>query len=127
MVIILMEVFMEMIFHLHPDIFLLVKDGKKDVEVRLNDEKRQKLKVGDKLVFLKRPDEVEKVEAVVEELKYFNNFFEVADYYTMERIHRPELTKDEYVNDMQRFYSEEEQNKYGVVCIKYKKVDDVDV
>ncbi len=118
---IIMEVFMEMIFHLHPDIFELVKDGKKDVEVRLNDEKRQQLKVGDKLVFLKRPEEVEKVEATVKELKYFNNFYEVADYYKMERIHNPKLTKEEYVNDMQRFYSKEEQEKYGVVCIIYEK------
>jgi len=112
---------MEMIFHLHPDIFDLVKDGKKDVEVRLNDEKRQQLSVGDKLVFLKRPDEVEKIEAIVKELKYFNNFNEVADYYEMERIHQPQLTKEEYVQDMQRFYSEDEQKKYGVVCIVYEK------
>ena len=112
---------MEMIIHLHPDIFDLVKDGKKDVEVRLNDEKRQQLSVGDKLVFLKRPDEVEKIEAIVKELKYFNNFNEVADYYEMERIHQPQLTKEEYVQDMQRFYSEDEQKKYGVVCIVYEK------
>lgn len=110
-----------MIIHLHPDIFDLVKDGKKDVEVRLNDEKRQQLSVGDKLVFLKRPDEVEKIEAIVKELKYFNNFNEVADYYEMERIHQPQLTKEEYVQDMQRFYSEDEQKKYGVVCIVYEK------
>ena len=112
---------MEMIFHLHPDIFELVKDGKKDVEVRLNDEKRQKLKVGDTLIFLKRPDELEKVEAKVIGLEYFNDFIEVANHYKMERIHQPELTKEEYVNDMQRFYSKEEQNKYGVVCIIYEK------
>ena len=93
---------MEMIVHLHPDIFELVKNGKKDVEVRVNDEKRQKLKIGDKLIFLKRPEEV-------------------ADYYSMERIHRPELTKEEYINDMQRFYSKEEQEEYGIVCILYEK------
>ena len=110
-----------MIFHLHPDIFELVKNGKKDVEVRLNDEKRQKLKIGDKLIFLKRPDEIEKVEATVVDLKYYNNFYEVADNYEMERIHQPHLTKEEYVNDMQRFYSKEEQENYGVVCIIYKK------
>jgi len=112
---------MEMIFHLHPDIFELVKNGKKDVEVRLNDEKRQRLRVGDHLVFLKRPDEEEKVEATVKELKYFNNFNEVVNYYPMERIHRPELTKDEYIKDMERYYSKEEQSELGVVCIVYEK------
>ena len=112
---------MEMIVHLHPDIFELVKNGKKDVEVRLNDEKRQKLKVGDTLVFLKRPLEDERIEAKVVELKLFNNFLEVVNYYPMERIHRPELTKEEYIEDMQRYYSKEEQEQLGVVCIIYKK------
>ena len=112
---------MEMIVHLHPDIFELVKNGKKDVEVRVNDEKRQKLKIGDKLIFLKRPEEVEKIEATVIDLKYFKSFKEVSDYYSMERIHRPELTKEEYINDMQRFYSKEEQEEYGIVCILYEK------
>ena len=110
-----------MICHLHPDIFELVKNGKKDVEVRLNDEKRQKLKVGDKLIFLKRPDEVEKIEATVVDLKYYNNFEEVVDSYAMERIHRPELTREEYINDMQRYYSKEEQAELGVVCIICEK------
>ena len=110
---------MEMICHLHPDIFELVKNGKKDVEVRLNDEKRKKLHVGDKLLFLKRPLEVEKISATVTDLKYFNNLEEVVDYYSMERIHYPHLTKEEYLNDMQRYYSKEEQKELGVVCIIY--------
>ena len=43
---------MEMFIHLDSDIFDLVKNGKKDVEVRLNDPKRRNLKVGDTLIFL---------------------------------------------------------------------------
>ncbi len=118
---------MEMICHLHPDIFELIKNGKKDVEVRLNDEKRKKLHVGDKIIFLKRPLEEEKIEAQVLELKYFNNLLEVVDSFDMERIHFPHLTKEEYLKDMERYYSKEEQKELGVVCIIYKKVDDVDV
>jgi hypothetical protein len=45
----------------------------------------------------------------------------------MERIHFPYLTKEEYLRDMERYYSKEEQKELGVVCIIYKKVDDVDV
>lgn len=33
------------------DQFLLVKQGSKTIEIRLNDEKRQQLKVGDTIVF----------------------------------------------------------------------------
>lgn len=118
---------MEMIFHLHPDIFELILNGKKDVEVRLNDEKRKKLHVGDKITFLKRPLEDKKIEAQVLDLKYFNNLEEVVDFFDMERIHFPYLTKEEYLKDMERYYSKEEQKNFGVVCIIYKKVDDVDV
>ncbi len=113
---------MEMICHLHPDIFKLIENGDKDVEIRLNDEKRQQLKIGDKIIFLKRPLEDEKIEAVVKDLKYFNNFLEVVEYYEMKRIHKPDLTKEEYINDMERFYSAEEQSELGVVAIEYEKV-----
>ena len=43
-----------MIIHLDEDIFNVVKNGTKTVEVRLYDEKRKNIKVGDKLTFLKR-------------------------------------------------------------------------
>ncbi len=56
----------EMIVHLDADIFEVVKNGTKCIEDRVNDEKRRKLKIGDKLIFLKRPDDIEKIEVVVE-------------------------------------------------------------
>ena len=34
---------MKMTFHLHSDVFEIVRKGEKDIEVRLNDEKRRKL------------------------------------------------------------------------------------
>ena len=49
-----------MIVHLHKEIFDIVKDGVKDVEIRLNDEKRKRLSVGDTLIFINRGDENEK-------------------------------------------------------------------
>ena len=48
---------MEMVIHLDSDVFYIVKNGKKDVEVRVNDLKRRKLNVGDTLIFLKRPND----------------------------------------------------------------------
>ena len=37
--------------HLHPEIFETVKRGTKNVEARVFDEKRQRLELGDALVF----------------------------------------------------------------------------
>ena len=113
---------MEMIVHLHPEVFDIVLNKDKDVEIRVNDEKRRKLHVGDTLVFLKRDSEEEKITAKVTNLVYFNNFEEVTNYYDMKRIYLEETTKNEYITLMKKFYSDEEVNKYGVVAIEFKVI-----
>ena len=71
---------MEMIVHLDSDIFDIVESGSKDVEIKLNDEKRRQLKVGDTLVFLRRPDDVDSVKATITNLVYLNSDEEVSKY-----------------------------------------------
>lgn len=116
---------MEMIIHLDEDIFEIVKNGTKDVEVRLNDEKRRKLSIGDTLIFLKRPEEIEKIYAIVTDLKYYSNFEELSKNYSIEKMYLPGYTKEYFVNDiLGRFYSNDEQNKYGVVAIEFKIKED---
>lgn len=112
---------MEMIVHLHPDVFEIVRMGKKDVEVRVNDGKRRKLNIGDTLVFLKRPNDDEEIRAKVIGLEYYDFFDTLVDNYDMERIYLSNYTKEEYLNEMKRFYTKEEQEKYGVVAIIFRK------
>ena len=112
---------MIMNFRLDSDIFDIIKNGTKDVEIRLNDEKRQKLHIGDKLVFLKRPELKEKIEAYVVGLDYYKDFNEVIDAYSMERIFKAGTSKEELEKIYKRFYSDEETEKYGVVAICFKK------
>ena len=111
---------MEMILRLHPEVFDIVLQGDKDVEVRVNDEKRRTLHVGDNLIFLNRANEEEKIAAKVNNLVYFNSFEELTDYYDMKRIYLEETTKDEYINLMKKFYSDEEVIEYGVVAIEFE-------
>lgn len=110
---------MEMIIHLDSDIFDIVKNKSKNVEIRVNDEKRRKLSVGDKLVFLKRPDDIESITGTVIKLVYFNSFLEVVDNYSMERIYLKDSTKEEFVNLMKKFYDDELVNEYGIVAIEF--------
>jgi len=111
---------MEMIIHLDSDIFDIVKNKSKNVEIRVNDEKRRKLIVGDTLVFIKRPDDIESIKGKVTKLVYFNSFEEVVDNYEMKRIYLEESTKEEFINLMKRFYSDEIVNEYGVVAIEFE-------
>ena len=111
-----------MIVHLDEDIFENVKHGTKNVEVRVNDEKRRKLKVGDKITFLKRPDDIESIDAIVEDLKYYNNFNELVKDYKIEELYSEGFSKEEFLDLLKRFYSDDEINKYGTVAIKFKIV-----
>lgn len=112
---------MEMKVHLHSDVFEIVKSGVKDIEVRVNDEKRRKLRVGDTLVFLKRPLEDEEIRAKVVGLEYYDYFENLVDNYDMKRIYLENYTKEMYLEEMARFYTLEEQEKDGVVAILFEK------
>ena len=77
---------MEMKLHLADDIFEVVNNGTKCVEIRLNDEKRQKLHIGDKLIFLDM-NEKRKIETIIEELSYYRNAKEMIEHYSIEEIY----------------------------------------
>lgn len=113
---------MEMIIHLHPEIFEIVKSGKKTIEARVNDEKRRTLKVGDTLRFLKRPDEVEQLLCKVTGLEYYNNFEEMVKNYEMKDLYLESYTKEEFIKLLEQFYTKEEQAEWGVVAIRFEKI-----
>lgn len=113
---------MKMIVHLHPEVFEIVESGAKDVEARVYDEKRRKLKIGDTLVFLKRPLEEEKIVAKVVDLKVFKNFLELGKFYEMKRLYLENYTLEMWLDILKQFYSEEEINKNGVVAIVFEQV-----
>ena len=108
--------------HLDADVFEVVEKGIKNVEVRVNDEKRRKMKVGDEIIFLKRPLEEEKIVTKIVGLKVYSDFNELVKDYEIERLYLKEFTKEQFVELLSRFYSDEEQEKYGVVAIEFEKV-----
>jgi len=109
-----------MVIHLDGDIFDNVKHGTKNVEVRVNDEKRRKIKVGDKITFFKRPDDIENIDAIVENLSYYKNFKDLVKDYTIEELYSKGYSKEEFLYLLKRFYSDDEIDKYGTVAIKFK-------
>ena len=108
--------------HLDEDVFEVVKKGVKNVEVRVNDEKRRKMKLGDEIIFFKRPLENEKIVSKITGLKTFKNFNELVNEYPIERLYLETYTKNEFIELLRRFYSDEEQEKYGVVAIEFEVI-----
>lgn len=112
---------MEMIIHLDSDIFDLVNNGTKTIEGRVNDEKRRKLSIGDRLIFVNREDDNNIIESIVEDLIYFDNFEEMVEKFDIKYLYKGSYTKNDYLDLIKRFYKDEEIKKNGVVAIIFKK------
>lgn len=95
--------------------FYRIKNGLKEVEFRLFDEKRQQIKIGDKIEFSKLPELEEKLVVDVLDLYRANNFEEL-----FFNIYNDKQEAADKAERMRAFYSEDEERKYGVLGIKVK-------
>jgi len=98
--------------------FEAIKSGKKDIELRLNDEKRQQLQLGDTITFFKLPDQKETVVAEIVGLLRYPTFADLAEDFAPERMGGTDKTS--IVQGMHKYYSPEDQARLGVVGIKLK-------
>lgn len=101
--------------------FKRILSGKKTIEYRVNDEKRQKIKIGDKIIFSLRPLEVEKIEVVITDLKYYKNLLEMFTA-TFDRDFKDRYKSPQEVVDNTPYYTEEDIEKYGCVAIYFEKI-----
>lgn len=99
--------------------FKSIKEGTKTIELRLNDEKRSLLKVGDEIEFTNR-DTNEKLSVDIINLHKYASFEELYKHFNKIEMG---YTADEPANpkDMEAYYSKEEQDKYGVLGIEIRK------
>ena len=109
--------------NLNPKYFELIKSGKKILEGRLNDEKRQKFNVGDKIIFYKEPQRTEEQTAVITGKYLFNSFVDMANQLEKADLGFENESKEEMINCYHQFYSKEDENKYGVVIFRVKLID----
>ena len=107
--------------HLESEIFDLVNNNIKDIEIRINDEKRRKLKVGD-IVVIKNRKNNEIISVEIVDLEYFYSFCDCIDNYDLNRLYNDKITKKEFLNLLYKFYTSEEESKYGVVAIIFRKI-----
>ena len=98
----------------------LLKVGIKTIELRLWDEKRQLIRVGDNITFsdLSNPSDTFVAEVVA--LHRAPSFDKLCD--TISPQQAGFTTKEEMINCLQEFYTLEAQQKYGVVGIKVQKI-----
>ena len=95
--------------------FEMIKSGQKTIELRLFDEKRQQVKVGDKIVFTNTTTG-ETLNTTVVKLHRFDSFEELYKSLPLLKCgYTTENVDNAKSSDMEQYYSVGEQNKYGVV------------
>lgn len=107
---------------LQPEYFNFILNGTKRIEIRLNDEKRQNIKLGDKIKFLKEPDLNESFEAQVIGLLRYNSFEEMFKDYDISILSDKSMTKEELISVLEQLYTKEKQEKYGVLGIRIELI-----
>ena len=111
---------MEYIMKLNSKYFEYIKNGTKRIEVRLNDEKRADIKIGDKIVFLKEPELIEELHTSVTNLIIKNGFKELIKNLDVCQYSDATESEDTFLADLYKFYNEEQEKKYGVIGIEIK-------
>ena len=105
-----------------PEPFELIRTGNKTIELRLNDEKRQKIRFGD-IVEFTQTETGEKLTAEVTDLFQFDSF---AELYQKLPLLKCGYTEADISNakpeDMELYYSLEQQKEYGVLGIEIKMI-----
>lgn len=117
------------VMHMNSAMFDAVKAGTKTIEVRLFDEKRKLIDVGDYIEFRRVGNEDDRIKKRVANMflnKTFKKIFEKSMFdeqgewvreYTPEQFGSPkDCTTDEYVEAMYRIYGRAEEEKYGAIA-----------
>lgn len=101
--------------------FEKIASGKKKVEMRLFDEKRKNLNVGDKIIFSKQGKEENKLRVKITKLNKFSSFNELYEFYEDKTLLGYEIGQTAKPEDMEKYYTKQEQ-KDGVVAIEFELI-----
>ncbi|MEK7631982.1 MAG: ASCH domain-containing protein [Patescibacteria group bacterium] len=104
---------------LDPLYFSEIVSGKKTAELRLYDQKRQAVRVGDVIVFTKNGNENESITCSVADMTLAKTFAEL-----LEKIPTGAAgatPREPFLQAMRSFYPEELEKRHGVVAIHIKR------
>lgn len=102
--------------NLQPRYFDYIEGGTKRIELRLYDEKRKEIQLGDEIDFYK--SETDWVKTKVVGLLRYESFEELFKDFDIEVLADSSMTKDELLGVLEEFYTKDKQKYYGVLGIR---------
>ncbi len=111
--------------NLVPTAFVKIADGNKTIELRLNDEKRQRINVEDTVVF-DCSSTKDIITAQISGLHKFSNFKELYNALPLEKCGYTVAELDTaHYTDMEQYYTKEQIEKYGALGIELFNVSSI--
>ncbi len=105
--------------NLCPGPYHMIERGEKTIELRLYDEKRQKIQTGDILCLVHTEDETKKLYARVVALHLFNSFAELYRHLPLLKCgYTPQNVGNAHPRDMDAYYSPRLQGQYRALGIE---------
>ena len=104
--------------NLQPRYFNYIKNGTKRIELRLYDEKRSKIRLGDTIIFSN--PEGESLSTQVIGLLRYADFESLFQDFSIDLLADKAMSKSELIQVLSDFYPAEEQQKQGVLGIRIK-------
>ena len=98
--------------------FDAIVSGNKTIESRLYDAKRQKIQIGDRIIFTNRDNSEQTVAAEVVDLLRYATFRDLFSHNNPRKFGGDNVEWLE--NQISEFYSIEDQKIYGVIGIEFK-------
>ncbi|MBE6532977.1 MAG: ASCH domain-containing protein [Ruminococcaceae bacterium] len=109
--------------NLHQQPFSMIASGLKTIELRLLDEKRKLISVGDTLIFKNTADPSLTISCIVKALHTFANFEELYRSLPLDKCgYLPHELATAKAKDMEIYYSLDKQRSYGVVGIEIELI-----
>lgn len=102
---------------LYEEYFRAIKDGKKIVEVRLNDERRRNIRVGDSIEFIKVPQQDEILKVQVNDLRKYDTFETMYKDISFKDFDCEGWTMKEMIYGTYEIYTVEQEKEWGALAI----------
>lgn len=105
---------------LRPEYYEMVRSGEKDIELRLYDEKRRRMRNGDTVLIYNAQNRNDYIRAKIVRLHIAKSFADLATKISMPRTGFASLNA--LMSAIEKFYDTEMESKYGIVGIELEVI-----
>jgi len=113
---------MDHIMYLNAGPFEKISSRKKSIEIRCNDEKRKKIRVGDTITFIRLPGRDGSLRVRVTALYPFRTFCALFSRFDFSEFGCEGYTMERMLKETRSIYSEEKERAFGVLGIRVEPI-----